>query len=82
MKVESIQQLKQLAIEGKHEYYIQLNFGLKSSKYIVYDKYNWLFNITNEIDDTYEELTESQLSDQRITNIGDAINKGAFFTYD
>jgi hypothetical protein len=59
-----------------------LNFGFRSCKYIVYDEYNRLFNITNEIDDTYEELTETQVQDQKITNIGDAIKKGAFFTYD
>ena len=82
MRVESINHLKQLCTEGRHEYYIMLNFGLRSSKYIVYDEYNRLFNITNEIDDTYEELTETQVQDQKITNIGDAIKKGAFYIYD
>ena len=38
-----------------------------------------LFSITNEIDDSYEELTDAQLATE--TNIVKAIEKSAFFKY-
>lgn len=80
-QVKSIEHLKQIlsARDGEtHEFFIQLNYGLRSSKLMSYDGES-MFYVTNEIDDTKQELSEQQLFDESLTNIGKAINCGAFY---
>ena len=38
-----------------------------------------MFYVLNLIDDTEQNLSEAQLMDETLTNIGAAITKGAFF---
>lgn len=80
-KVESVAHLREMVQAGHHDYFIALNFGLRSSKYI-----NLLqdgrFSIVNEADDTEDVLTEEDIMDKRMTNVGEAITKGAFYSYE
>lgn len=81
MIVNSIDQLKKLAVDGA-DFYIALNFGLKSSKTITYISSNDTFEIFNDIDSTFDVLTEEQLFDQSYTNIGHALKNNALFAYE
>ena len=82
-KIGSIAELKEEALSDNGEYsdfYIILNFGLRSSKRIWYDLADDLFNVHNEIDDSYQDdLTEEDLRNE--THIVLAIEQGAFFKY-
>lgn len=63
------------------DYFIQLNYGLRSSKRILYHPDNFTFDVYNEIDDSYQEdLTEQQLAEE--THIVEAIELGALYKYD
>jgi hypothetical protein len=73
-KIETIEQLKE---ESKNagEFFIVLNFGLRSSKRIWWNGTH--FFIYNYIDNTEEKLTPEKLAEQ--TNIKKAMDKGAFY---
>ena len=75
-RIRTIEQLKELAKNGL-ECFILLNGGLRSSKYISYDPDGNKFYVFNYIDDSEQELTESQLLDSEYSNIGEAMEKGA-----
>lgn len=80
-QVKSTDQLKTILADGEtKDFFILLNFGLRSSKAISYDGSS-TFYVLNEIDDTEQELTEQELMNSDITNIGKAINNGAFYLY-
>ena len=84
-KITSIEHLKRESTyddkKGMAEFFILLNFGLRSSKRITYYLDTNTFDVNNEIDDSWEEdLTEEQLINE--THIGLAIENGAFFKYD
>lgn len=84
-KITSIEELKKESEyddkKGMAEFFILLNFNLRSSKRITYYPDTNTFDVHNEIDDTYEEdLTEEQLINE--THVGLAIERGAFFKYD
>lgn len=76
-KVTSLQELKRLVGKGRHDYFIQLNFGLRSSKQIDYDGEK--FYVFNFVDSTEQVLSDSEIMDDDYTNIGVAINRGAFW---
>lgn len=76
-KINSIEELKQLASNKTVEGFILLNYNLKSSKSISYDVEKKLFHVFNYIDDTENDLTEEELKTE--SNIAEAIEKGAFF---
>ena len=76
-KVNDLAHLRQLINEGKHRYFIALNFGLRSSKYITLNGSN--FCVFNEIDGSDDILTDEEIMDERYTNIGAAIKLNAFF---
>ncbi len=82
-KITSMEQLKK---ESKDqwdgEFFILLNGNLRSSKRIVWEEEEKQFFIINFIDDSEQELTETQLMDKRYTNIGYAMTKGALFKDD
>jgi len=75
-RIRTIQQLKELAKNGL-DCFILLNGGLRSSKHIRYYPDDNSFYVLNFIDDSEQELTESQILDKAYTNIGEAIEKGA-----
>jgi hypothetical protein len=78
-QVKSVNQLKTILADGEtKDFFILLHFGLRSSKAISFDGDN-TFYVLNEIDGTEQELTEQELMDSDITNIGKAINNGAFY---
>ena len=78
-KVESLKHLKEILSDGSnHDFFILLNFGLRSYKIMSWDGGD-VFYVLNLIDDTEQNLSEAQLMDETLTNIGAAITKGAFF---
>lgn len=79
IKISTAAQLIREIKNGYHDFFIFLNGGLKSSKYITYDKEEDVFYITNLIDGTEQELNTNELFMPKHTNIGEAILKGAFY---
>ena len=79
-RIRDIEQLKAEAKEGL-DCFILLNGGLRSSKHIWYEEESNLFAVTNEIDDTHQEMTPDEIMDQEMTNIGEAMVKGALIKY-
>jgi hypothetical protein len=78
-RIRTIEQLKELAKdENGLDCFILLNGGLRSSKHIRYYPDDNSFYVLNLIDDSEQELTESQILDSAYTNIGEAMKKGAF----
>ena len=77
-QITSIEELKNLAADGC-DCFILLNHNLRSSKHIRYDKDATRFEILNHIDDTEQVLTEEELMNKDLTNIGYAITKGALY---
>ena len=75
-QIRTIAQLKELAKDGL-DCFILLNGGLRSSKHIRYYPDDNSFYVLNLIDDSEQELTESQILDSSYTNIGEAMRKGA-----
>ena len=80
-RVNSLDKLKQMCNGVTKEFFIQLNFGIRSSKNISYNKYTDTFYILNEIDGTEQELNSQTIMDEEYTNIGKAITLGAFYAY-
>lgn len=78
IKVKSVKHLHKLVNQGKTDYFIQLNGGLRSSKFINEGE-NKDFFVLNQIDDTEQELSDTDIMDKNQTNIGEAITKGAFW---
>lgn len=83
-KVTSLKQLHDILKKGTSEFFVELNYGVRSWKTIGYadenDCYgNSKFEILNEIDDSLQILTEKNLFNERLTVIGKAINNGSFY---
>ena len=77
-RIRTIEQLKELAKEENGlDCYILLNGNLRSSKHIRYYPDDNSFYVLNLIDDSEQELTESQILDGAYSNIGEAMKKGA-----
>ena len=77
-RIKTIEELKELAQdENGLDCFILLNGGLRSSKHIRYYPEDNSFYVLNLIDDSEQELTESQILDGAYSNIGEAIKKGA-----
>lgn len=81
IKVNSIEALLQsIELYGMLEGFILLNGGAKSSKNLrSVEGQKGVVIVTNYIDDTIQTLTAQTLQDESVTNIGKAINSGAFF---
>ena len=76
-RIKTIEQLKELAKnENGLDCFILLNGGLRSSKHIRYYPDDNSFYVLNLIDDSEQNLTESQILDKAYTNIGEAMKKG------
>ena len=67
-RIKKIEQLKELAKDGL-DCFILLNGGLRSSKHIRYYPDDNSFYVLNLIDDSEQELTESQILDSAYSNI-------------
>jgi len=80
-RITSLEQLKAESEQGA-EFFILLNYNLRSSKDIVWDARSKNFHVFNDIDQTVQHLTERQLMDESLTNIGYAMKKGALFKHD
>ena len=80
-RVNSLDELKQMCDGMSKDFFIQLNFGFRSSKNISYNKSTGTFYIFNEIDDTEQELNSKTIMDEDYTNIGKAITFGTFYAY-
>lgn len=81
-QVKTIEQLKGMIENAVHDFFILLNFGARSSKFVDYSPKTGRFSIVNEIDGSEQNLTEEQLMDEEYTNIGKAITAGAFYAYE
>lgn len=81
-KITTLKQLKQLASqEDGVDCFIALNGGIRSSKQIIYTKgLRKPWYILNFIDDSTQELREDEIKDPTLTNIYEAIIKGALYT--
>ena len=79
-RITSMEQLKAESEQGA-EFFILLNHGLQSSKDTAWDGDAKRFHIFNHIDQTEQHLTERQLMDKSVTNIGYALTKGALFKH-
>ena len=79
-KITSLDMLFSEVARGQHDYFIQLSFGLRSSKYITEGDSEESLCVLNLIDDSEQELTREQIEeDEGFTNIGRAIQFGAFW---
>jgi hypothetical protein len=72
--VKSVYELKLLAADGAN-FFLTLNGGLRSSKYIQWETATEKFYVMNEIDGSEQNLSEKELFTE--SNIGEAINKNA-----
>ena len=83
-RVESFVKLKTICASTDGiftDLFIQLNFGLRSSKRVLYNPETNTFDVHNEIDDSYQDdLTEEQLTNE--THIIEALHLGALYQYD
>lgn len=78
VQVKSVEHLKTLASgEDGAEFFIALNFGMRSSKRICWDEPTKSWCITNDIDDSHEDLEEEELA--TATNIVKAISRGTLY---
>ncbi len=75
-RIKTIEELKEKSLIGV-EVSILLNGGCRSSKHIRYFKEDKTFEVINYIDDSEQLLTESEIMDERKTNIGKAMRLGS-----
>ena len=80
-KVNSLDELKQICDGKMRDFFIQLNFGIRSTKTISYDSNTDKFYIVNFIDDSEQELNSKEIMDDKNSYIGKAIELGAFYQY-
>ncbi len=77
-QVRTVAELNQMLDEHKHEFVILLNGGVKSSKYIDHSSPGHYY-VLNYIEYSVQILSEEELFDETLTNIGRAMQAGAFF---
>jgi len=75
IRVKSISHLEKLIRQGRNDYLILLNYNFISRKLVNKTKYGQ-FHVFNWIDNSEQILSESELFSE--SNIGEAIQKGAF----
>lgn len=81
MQIKTIQQLRKLAsAEDGLECFIRLKHGLISRKKI--DFVDGFFYVFNHIDESEQQLSEQQILDDKYTNIGKAMRRGALIKDD
>jgi len=75
-RINTIEELKKRGLRGV-EVSILLNGGFRSSKYIRYFPEDNTFEVIHYIDGSEEYLTESEIMDEKNTNIGKALRLGS-----
>ena len=75
-KIETVDALKKAIASGHNECAILLVGNMRSSKYISYDGKK--FDVSNYIDGTDQKLSEEELFDEGISNIGRTMKAGTF----
>ena len=80
-RVNSLDELKQICDGRMRDFFIQLNFGIRSTKAISYDRSTDKFYIVNIIDDSEQELSSKEIMDENNSHIGKAIELGVFYQY-
>ena len=80
-QVKTIEDLKERIENGQHDFFILLNGFGRSSKEVDYSPKTKKFIIVNEIDGTTQVLSEKNLFNRKYTNIGYAMENGAFYYY-
>jgi hypothetical protein len=77
--IKSLKELIELASRKEGcECFITLNYGVRSSKFITYNKRTKKpFHVWNLIDNTNQSLTKKEIMDKSITNIGYALINNA-----
>jgi hypothetical protein len=78
-KIESVSDLKTEALNEDIDCFILLKNGIRSSKTVRYYEDDDEFHIFNCIDGTEQTLNEAEIYSE--SNIGEAIDKGAFYQY-
>ena len=81
-KINSIEELKAAVGDGAEFFILLANGFVRSSKWISYDETDDKFYILNLIDDTEQNLNSKNILKKQFTNIGEAIEKGAFYKDD
>jgi hypothetical protein len=77
IRIRSVTNLRKAVREGHTDFFILLNFGLRSSKNIT--QMHKRYSVLSEIDGRMGSYTAKQLVNARKTNIGEAMRHGAFF---
>jgi len=78
--INSIKELKKISMqEHGLEVFILLKNGLKSSKFIKWFEKEQKFKIINYVDDTTQILTDKEIKNKYLTNIGNAIKRRMLF---
>lgn len=81
IQIKTQEELDNLIEKQKEGYplecFVQLNFGIRSSKFISLDEDNNYY-VYNECDDSEEKIPHSNLMS---TFIGEAISKGTLYKY-
>ena len=76
-QITSVEQLKELCNGVPRDCFISLGGGIRSSKSVEYYENSEEFYVVNYIDGTDQTLKEKELFTK--SNIGEAIEKGAFY---
>lgn len=79
-KITNIEELNQALDEKRHDFTLLIAGGLLHSRKRI--KYNGKgkneYHVTNHIDGTKQVLTAEQIFDDKLTNIGIGMQRGAF----
>jgi len=79
-KVNSVDHLTEMLNGGNNVDFFICSGPIRSSKNILLD--NGVFDIFNEIDDSYVKIPVNELAVSKDSNIGVAIKAGRFYRYE
>lgn len=79
VRIPSVKALKDAISDGNQEFAILLSGGLVSRKTIT--RKGNIFRVENHIDGAIQTLSADQFSKSTYSNIGEAMEKGAFMVY-
>ena len=79
MPYKQVPDLDALKTGSPIDCFIQLNFGVLSRKTITWSEKSKQFYVWNHIDDTDIRLSEEEIMDERVTNVGRALKLGALY---
>ena len=83
LQIKTVDELRKAIADENTDLCIMLNGGLRSSKFInESDEPDKEFYVFSENDGTEDNFSQSDLFDSFLSNIGEAMNKGAFYMYE